>query len=66
MEKESSMAYDRVGQLQSTDEPYNSFGTRLRAAHVYTYLKNVGTELTRRPLLTNNKLRWKLQGSSLY
>jgi len=65
MGKESSMAYDRAGQLQSIEEPHNSYGTRRRAALVYTYFENVGTELTRRPLFTNNKLRWKWQGSSL-
>ena len=48
MGKESSMAYDRAGQLQSTEEPYSSFGTGLRAAHVYTYFENVGTDFTRR------------------
>jgi len=51
------MAFDRAGQLQSTEEPHISFGTRLRAAHVYTYFENMGPELIRRPLFKNSKLR---------
>jgi hypothetical protein len=56
---ESKMAYSRVGQLQSTEEPHNSLKTRLRAAHVYTheYIENEASELTIRPLFTNSKLR---------
>jgi len=53
---------NRAGQLQPTKGPHNSLKTQLRATHVQTHIKEGGgTEFTRTPLFTNNKLHQKLQ-----
>jgi len=53
---------NRAGQLQPTKWPHHSPRTHLRATHVYTHIKEGGgTEFTRTPLFTNNKLHQKLQ-----
>lgn len=50
------IAYSRAGQLRLTGGPHNSYGTRPRAAIVYTYIgggEGRWIELTRTPLFTN-------------
>jgi len=56
-ESNNVMSYWMAGQHEPNRGPHNLLRTRLRAALMYAYIKEVGgTVFTRMPLFTNSKL----------